>query len=299
MIDKRSFYLCDVFTSKPLAGNQLAVVASLGHSDESLLSISREFGFSETIFIPADWYTRVDRNALELPARIFTPASELSFGGHPIIGLSSVLAIESLHRGTLLNKVSIDLAGGRCEVDIKAQSPNTARCTLTLPESPSVHDLELSKQTLANLIGLSAEDIDEGLCPCSGVICGSGFTFIPLKTTDAVKRVEIDKNIWKERLSETSFPNIYVFSPSGNETYDVRMFGFGIGQNEDSGTGAAAAGLAFLLSAVRNGRVSGKVTQGYHLGRGSNIYFEADASGASGAVMISGDCSLFAKGVLA
>ena len=82
------YVLCDVFTDRPLAGNQLAVFPdATGIAEEDLPRIAREFNFSETTFVfpPRDpAHTR--------RVRIFTPGSELPFAGHPTVGTAFVLA---------------------------------------------------------------------------------------------------------------------------------------------------------------------------------------------------------------
>ena len=86
-----AYDIVDVFTDRPFAGNQLAVVHGAGGlSTEQCQAIAQEFGYSETTFpVPGG-----DR---EYAVRIFTPGSEIPFAGHPTLGTAWVLR----HRGEL------------------------------------------------------------------------------------------------------------------------------------------------------------------------------------------------------
>ena len=79
------FILADVFTDRPLAGNQLCVVPdSTGLTDDRMQAIASEINFSETTFVTE---AAGDRYAM----RIFTPGGELPFAGHPSLGTAFVL----------------------------------------------------------------------------------------------------------------------------------------------------------------------------------------------------------------
>ena len=82
------FRLVDVFTPRPLAGNQLCVVPEPGDLDDAeMQAIAKEIGFSETTFVTE---ATGDRYAM----RIFTPGQELPFAGHPTLGTAFVLVSE-------------------------------------------------------------------------------------------------------------------------------------------------------------------------------------------------------------
>src|SRR5258706_11985868 len=94
----REIRIVDVFTDKPLAGNQLAVVLDGRDIPTDVMQrIAREMNFSETTFVlPPDDPQHAAR------VRIFTPTSELPFAGHPTIGTAWVLANEGLVPGGTL-----------------------------------------------------------------------------------------------------------------------------------------------------------------------------------------------------
>src|SRR5437870_13841447 len=80
------YVVCDVFTDRPLEGNQLAVFTDARDVPEELLQpLAREVNFSETVFVfpaAADGHVRI---------RIFTPTVEVPFAGHPTLGTAFVL----------------------------------------------------------------------------------------------------------------------------------------------------------------------------------------------------------------
>ena len=84
----RRFFTLDVFTETALAGNPLAVVLdSEGLGDARMQAIAAEFNLSETVFVFEP------RNAINSASvRIFTPARELPFAGHPTVGTAALLA---------------------------------------------------------------------------------------------------------------------------------------------------------------------------------------------------------------
>src|SRR4029450_13202554 len=106
------FRLVDVFTDRPLAGNQLCVIPDpVELDDDSMQAIAAEIGFSETTFVTAAEGHRYSM-------RIFTPGKELPFAGHPTLGTAFVLAAE----GYVQSPVTQSSPGGemRVEVDVGA-----------------------------------------------------------------------------------------------------------------------------------------------------------------------------------
>ena len=84
---KYKYYICDVFTDRRFGGNQLAVLTDAeGLGTRQMQQIAREFNFSESTFVfpPEQGNTR--------RVRIFTPATEVPFAGHPNVGTAFVLA---------------------------------------------------------------------------------------------------------------------------------------------------------------------------------------------------------------
>src|ERR1700760_1330834 len=81
------YVVCDVFTDVPLAGNQLAVFTDARDLNEGeMQALAKEMNFAESVFVlPAS------TDDADVRIRIFTPARELPFAGHPTLGSAFVL----------------------------------------------------------------------------------------------------------------------------------------------------------------------------------------------------------------
>ena len=103
------YTVVDVFTDRPLTGNQLAVFINGSEAPDSLLQpLAREMNFSETVFVYPG------TNTADARMRIFTPLTELPFAGHPILGTAFVLASRSE-----LHEVRLQTAAGVIAVRIE------------------------------------------------------------------------------------------------------------------------------------------------------------------------------------
>src|SRR2546426_9522738 len=102
------FRLVDVFTERPLAGNQLCVVPDGAHVDEELMQgLAQEIGFSETTFV-------VGSGGDRYRMRIFPPGSELPFAGHPTLGTAFTLVSE----GRVSSPATQSVPAGEIEVEV-------------------------------------------------------------------------------------------------------------------------------------------------------------------------------------
>src|SRR6478672_3256172 len=131
---KYRYYICDVFTDTRFGGNQLAVLPQAdGLSADQMQQITREFNFAETAFVfpPKAGHTR--------HVRIFTPAREIPFAGHPNVGTAFVLATVG-ELGDL--KSSFDVAfeeeAGLVSVSIHVSEGKIGSCELAAPQSLSL-----------------------------------------------------------------------------------------------------------------------------------------------------------------
>src|SRR6266516_2989558 len=108
------YVVADVFTHRPLAGNQLAVFTDgRDVDDETMQRLARELNLSETVFVlpPSEGgHARI---------RIFTPVMELPFAGHPVLGSAFVLGAPlqlgeiRLETGSGIVPVTLEREGAR------------------------------------------------------------------------------------------------------------------------------------------------------------------------------------------
>jgi trans-2,3-dihydro-3-hydroxyanthranilate isomerase len=283
------FIIVDVFAEQKYSGNQLAVFTQAQDlSDQQMQQIAQETHFSETTFI------RSGRQADGgYTVRIFTPGAEVPFAGHPTLGTAWVI------RHILGNPdetVRLDLRVGQIPVDFQDQ-------LLWMTTRPPVFGETLPTEVIAPILRLDTTDLDERF-PIEVVSTGLPFIFVPLKTLDAVKRVQLDVDLLARLVAGKDITQtIFVFCP---ETYaqdnqiNARFFAPAYGIPEDPATGSANSCLAAYLVKHRyfdTNTIDVKVEQGYEIGRRSRLYLKAKES-PSGDILVKvgGKVQLIAKG---
>ena len=144
------YYICDVFTETRFGGNQLAVLPKAeGLSDQQMQQITREFNFSETAFVlpPEAGQTR--------RVRIFTPAREIPFAGHPNVGTAFVLAsIGELGEIRESLEVTFEEGAGLVPITIREANGKITLCELTAPQ-PLSFGITVSARQVAAALSLS------------------------------------------------------------------------------------------------------------------------------------------------
>ncbi len=251
------FTICDVFTDRPLEGNQLAVFPDARDIPEARLQrLAREINFSETVFAypPASGgHARI---------RIFTPGRELPFAGHPVLGSAFVL-------GATLGGDEIRLETGRGIVPIRLQRDGR-RITFgwmsqPVPSVAAVEDAPL----LLRAVGVERSEL-----PVEVYDNGVQHVFVTLESEDAVARLAPDLAALG-RLQADRGTNCFA---GRGVRWKTRMFAPAIGVGEDPATGSAAGPLAVHL--VRHGRIAFgvqiEIAQGAEIGRPSILHARVD-----------------------
>jgi trans-2,3-dihydro-3-hydroxyanthranilate isomerase len=283
---KRRFFTLDVFTDRPLAGNPLAVVLDSDGLDTSRMqAIAREFNLSETTFVlePRD---SVNTAAL----RIFTPARELPFAGHPTIGSAVVIAVvrapEMLGRGDLQIVIEEEVGPVRC--DVRRRS-GAYFASFTLPALPfTVPDVPETADAAAAL-GLTATDIGFDRHRISRYSCGTPYTFVPVAGIEAIARAAPDLARFRQVFGEMGTFLYTRETTSGENAVHARMFAPRLGIPEDPATGSAAAafaGVAQEFETPEDGVHAITIEQGFEMGRPSLIHLTMEVAGGK---LISGE----------
>jgi trans-2,3-dihydro-3-hydroxyanthranilate isomerase len=294
----RRFVTLDVFTAQRLAGNPLAVVVDAdGLDGAAMQAIAREFNLSETVFV-----LKPESPAHRARLRIFTPATELRFAGHPTIGTAVLLA--RLDGGTGARELVLeeDVGPIRCMVEI---GESGGRARFDLPREPEqTGDIRDAGQVAAAL-GLTLDDLGEdGFLP--GIwTAGNAFTFVPVRGLDAVARSRPDATQWDMAFGPDDPPGVFVFccdTVDPAHDYHARMFAPRLGVAEDPATGSAAAAFAGLVArfgGLSDGEHELVIEQGYEMGRPSLLrLFVSLRGGQLVAGAIGGDAVLVSEGIL-
>lgn len=277
----RPFVTLDVFTDRRFAGNPLAVVLDgTGLDPADMQTIAREFNLSETVFVlPAD------RAAARARLRIFTPARELPFAGHPTVGTAVLLGRLD---GSGTREFVLDETIGPVPCRVRSTGPDSGRAEFDIPTLPANEGRLGDAAAMAAALGLSPEDIALDREPAEHWSAGNPFAFVPIRSLDAMRRCTVDLSRFDDTFRGSGRAAAFVFC---RETEDeanqlhARMFAPSFGILEDPATGSAVAAFAGYLAA-HGGYADGthlvRIEQGCEMGRPSLI--ELTISIASGAL---------------
>jgi trans-2,3-dihydro-3-hydroxyanthranilate isomerase len=293
---RRRYLVLDVFTDTAFGGNPLAVLPEAeGLNEAQMQGIAREFNLSETAFV------RPPRNRGETHRlRIFTPARELPFAGHPTVGAALALAEEGWPDSEFVFGEGV----GPVRVSLR-QARDRRSAWLWAPRTPETGPTPPPVDALAALVSLRATDILAGTWGPAAVSAGVPFLVIPVRDAATLARAELDLGRWREILQDWWADQVYVVAPldgpSGTR-YRARMFAPSLGFLEDPATGAAAAAFPGWL-VPRLGATDGVLTiqieQGIEMNRPSNLMIEVEiASGAITDVRVGGTAVLVAEGTI-
>ena len=271
----RKFFTLDVFTDRALAGNPLAVVLdSKGLDDSEMLSIAGEFNLSETVFVspPVN-----PSNGAAL--RIFTPAHELPFAGHPTVG-TAVLLNHLNHLGCSDEFVLEERVGPvKCAI---SKDGDLARARFDLPKVSELVEHNFDPDLVVEAVGVSKDDLlAEKVEVWNG---GVEYTMVPVSSLDAVKNANAVADMLPKALPFIGFrvTNPYVFCEGGearDTDFHARMFAPNFGIPEDPATGSAVASLSGWIAKYKMADTetrSFKIEQGYEMGRPSQIYLDIE-----------------------
>ena len=253
------YVVVDVFTDRPLEGNQLAVFTDARELDgETMQRLARELNFSETVFVlPAEGegHARI---------RIFTPTIEVPFAGHPTLGTAFVLAAPMQ-----LGEIRLEMAQGIVPVRIERDGGRVSfgRMTQPLPTVEPYADAE------ALLAGLKVERSE---LPIELYDNGIQHVYVALGSEDEVAALRPDLVLLADLPAVIG---INCFAGSGRR-WKTRMFAPGDGVPEDPATGSAAGPLALHLA--RHGEIAFgeeiEISQGVEIGRPSTLYARVEGS---------------------
>jgi trans-2,3-dihydro-3-hydroxyanthranilate isomerase len=299
---RHRYLTCDVFTSVPFGGNQLAVFPDArGIPEQRLLDVTREFNFSETTFVYPPENPRHARRV-----RIFTPGGEVPFAGHPTVGTAHVLA----ETGEIpltgdVTHIVLEEKVGPVPVTIRAAGGHPTFSQLSVAKLPEVVASPPSRDELALVLGLEVDDLLGGEWSPQAMSCGLPFLFVPLHDRNAVARARIRMDAWERTLKDAPVSEVMVFAPGGERPgtdYRARMFAPGLSVPEDPATGSACAALGGYLAARdarRDGTLHWIVEQGFEMGRPSILEVEADVvRGTVTGVRVGGDTVLMSDGTM-
>jgi trans-2,3-dihydro-3-hydroxyanthranilate isomerase len=267
-------FTVNVFMGRPpYAGNPLGVVLEADHlSDATMQQMATEADHSETVFVMSRRGSAGDA----WPVRIFTPAREIAFAGHPILGAAWVIRQRTEPR---CDDIRLQLAVGPVPVAFEPDGEDGEVAWFSAP--PIVMGKHCPVERIAAALALPAGDIDARL-PVQDVSADTSALLVPVRSLDALCRARLDLAAFGPLARDGFAPRVYLFT---RETRDpandvcARFFFEANGVREDPASGNAAAFLgAYLLEhgvplAQRSRPL--RIEQGHLAGRPSLVLLQA------------------------
>ena len=297
---KRRFTTLDVFTAERFAGNPLAVVQDGEGLDAKVMqAVAREFGLPETVFVlPAADPAHTAR------LRIFTPATELPFAGHPTVGCAALLGL--LSSPTQPKALVLEEEIGLVSCQVEPRGPEIAHARFEVPVLPRKLPWQADAAAVGAALGISPKDIDDGRFALEKWSAGVDMFMVAVNGRAALAAVRPELSRWEDAFGKSGPRAVYVFCPQQAlpaTTYHARMFAPMLGIHEDPATGSAAAAFAGVLT--QHGRLAmGRshqivLEQGRDMGRPSAIHLEMKLDGRElVASSIAGEAVIVTQGTL-
>jgi len=291
-----SYETVDVFTETAFGGNPLAVVTG-GETltTEAMQAIAREFNTPETTFVmpPAD-------PANTARVRIFTPAMELPFAGHPNVGTATMLA----RRGEVFGRpvgdaVRFEEKIGLVGLDILRSGGEAVGAVLTSPAMPEVKE-RFDPSAVAAAVGLPDTAIVVARHAPVQVAIGAVLLIAEVEDRDVLAAARGDAGLQLKHLGEAAPPLVYLYTreDAGADYLHIRsrMFAPRAGIPEDPATGGAAVAIAGLFATLMDGSLDLVIDQGIEMGRPSRLDVRLIREGGAERITVAGRCVPMMRG---
>jgi len=287
-----AFEQVDVFTDRPFAGNPLCVVSDgTGLSTDQMQAIAREMNLSETTFVlpPTD-----PQAAYWM--RIFTPAKEIPFAGHPSVGTAYVMA--SAGRFPLrkpVTRIYQQVGIGTLPLDIEVADGRPGRVIMTQGK-PHFGAVLRDWSPIAEALGVDASTLATSALPAQVVSTGLAHLMVPLPSLDTAGRLRPNFALLDSLLQTTGALGCFAFclqATAPDTLAHARMFAPGAGVPEDPATGSAAGPLGAYLAVhgvLPKTQTAFVLEQGVEMGRPSRLWVEVvrDATGMPTTLRVGG-----------
>jgi trans-2,3-dihydro-3-hydroxyanthranilate isomerase len=279
-----TFHTLDVFTDKRFAGNPLAVVHGADELDGARMqTIAREFTLSETVFL-----LKPTNPTASAKVRIFTPAQELPFAGHPTVGTAVLLAEMRMGSGALVADqdaiVVLEENIGMVRVGVRLRPGQATFAEFDAPKLPEETGAAPDAQRLSAALGLSPSEIGFANHKPTQYTAGVGVTFVPVSSLAAIARANVHPQHWAAATSGPHPSGMFLYCRETRHTgnaFHARFFAPAMGIAEDPATGSAAAafaGAVHQFDQLPDGHHKRIIEQGFEMGRPSIIALSLDVT---------------------
>jgi trans-2,3-dihydro-3-hydroxyanthranilate isomerase len=279
------FHIVDVFAERPYAGNQLAVIVGAGElSDDAMQRLAAETNYSETTFV-----TSAPEQDGGYRVRIFTPAREIAFAGHPILGTAWVIRHHVEPQAS--SAVRLNLLVGQVPVTFETSADGIEVAWFLAP--PVVLGPTCARERIATALAISPADI-ETKAPVQQLSAGTSAMIVPLRSLKALQRSRLELDAFASLAAEGFPPLVYLFCVETHQPENdlcARFFFEAHGVREDPATGNGAAFLGAYLLEHRffaGSKLSLRIEQGFEIRRPSLVMLRARMLGQSREASVGG-----------
>ena len=272
------YHVLDVFTDKRFAGNPLAVVHGADALDGTVMqAVAREFNLPETVFV-----LKPQSPAHTARVRIFTPARELPFAGHPTVGTGVLLAElrTPLANGQGEALVVLEQPIGTVRVGVRLREGSATFAEFDAPKVPESVGTPATADQLAAALGLIPAEIGFENHRPTIYSAGNPFAFVPVASLEAIAKARVASPHWETATQNNIGVFLYCRQTVHNtSSFHARMFAPHNGIPEDPATGSAAAafaGVVHRFDELPDGTHKRTIEQGYEMGRPSSMYLSLE-----------------------
>ncbi len=283
---RRTIRHVDAFTSTPLEGNPAAVVDGEGIDAETMQRIALNQHLSETVFLlpPSS-----AQNSARL--RIFTPATEFPFAGHPTIAAAHILVSEGLVQLLQGEALRIETGVGVIPVAVSGDPP---LYTMT-QVAPQFRPNEAALDEIASWIGLNAGDVVRA----EHISTGAFWLIAQVASFDAMLRVRPDMM----KLADKEISIFCLGAASPEASIRVRTFAPVAGVIEDPVTGSSNGCIAALIAKyrllpIRDGELTYIAEQGIEMGQPGRVHLRVTGAPDHMSVQVGGNAVTVLRGEL-
>ncbi len=292
------FLLIDVFTDQPFGGSRLNLFPAGSQVPADLMQqLAMEMGPGETAFIVPPRRPGGERQGL----RVFTPAAEIPFGGHSVLG--ATFALDHLELRTPgPGRFTWELEAGDYEVVIRSEQ--SRRAYSLVQDAPAFMGQYFHRGKVARALGIDEDEIAITGLPCEVVSTGLPIHIVPVASLETIQRISLRRREADAIARDLGFGDLFVFTcetVDPEATVHCRMFAPHFGIPEDAASGAATGALVAYLLKHRLVKLAPRVRiiseQGLELGRPSRIIAEAEVvDGQPRSIEVGGHCVMVGSG---
>ena len=298
------YHVLDVFTDQRFGGNPLAVVLDADELDGARMqTIAREFNLSETVFV-----LKPRGAAHSARVRIFTPAVEMPFAGHPTVGTGVLLAelkAAAVGNGDGDALIVLEEEIGIVRVGVRLKTGKAGFAEFDAPKLPVDGGPLPSTDRLAAALSLIPAEIGFENHRPTRFGAGNTFAFVPVASLEAIAKARVAPSHWDAVWKGQAALGAFLYcrqTVHTNSAFHARMFAPHSGVPEDPATGSAAAafaGVVHRFDELTDGQHKRTLEQGFEMGRPSRIELSVEVEGGKlTAVRIGGRAVRVAQGTI-